>query len=114
MSDADPSEPSTSVSDLEIKDAHVIFNTAWEELEEEVGHDNLRFPKELILLGGAPGSGKGTQTRFIMGLRGLTCPPIVMSSLLNTPEAQRIKDAGGLVAIYECYLASHCPNSTRD
>ena len=45
--------------DLEIKDAEVIFTNVWEGLEEQVGHENLRFPKELILLGGAPGSGKG-------------------------------------------------------
>ena len=89
--------------DLEIKDAQVIFNTAWEELTESVGREQLRFPKELILLGGAPGSGKGTQTEFIMGLRGLTCPPIVVSSLLDTPEARRIKDAGGLVGDKEVF-----------
>lgn len=83
--------------DLEIKDAQVIFHAVWEELEEEVGHENLRFPKELILLGGAPGAGKGTQTRFIMQARGLTCPPIVVSELLVTPEAERIKDQGGMV-----------------
>ncbi len=83
--------------DLEIKDAHLIFDTVWESLEEEVGHENLRFPKEIILLGGAPGAGKGTQTRFIMEARGLTRPPIVISQLLVTPEAQKIKDQGGMV-----------------
>jgi adenylate kinase len=83
--------------DLEIKDAQVIFRTVWEGLEEEIGHENLRFPKELILLGGAPGAGKGTQTRFIMKARGLTCPPIVVSELLTSPEAQKIKDEGGMV-----------------
>ena len=83
--------------DLEIKDAHVIFKTVWDTLEEEVGHEHLRFPKELILLGGAPGAGKGTQTRFIMKARGLTRPPIVISELLVTPEAQKIKDQGGMV-----------------
>ncbi|MDA7932893.1 nucleoside monophosphate kinase [Mariniblastus sp.] len=83
--------------ELEIKDAHVIFDTVWESLEEEVGHENLRFPKELILLGGAPGSGKGTHTRFIMQSRGLTCPPIIISQLLTTPEATRIKDMGQMV-----------------
>ncbi len=83
--------------ELEIKDAHVIFDTVWEALEEEVGHENLRFPKELILLGGAPGSGKGTHTRFIMRARGLTCPPIIISQLLTTPEATRIKDMGQMV-----------------
>jgi adenylate kinase len=83
--------------DLEIKDALVIFKTVWSELQEEVGQDNLRFPKELILLGGAPGSGKGTHTKFIMNARGLTCPPIVVSDLLNTPAAQKIKDSGQMV-----------------
>lgn len=83
--------------DLEIKDAQVIFATVWEDLEEEIGRENLRFPKELILLGGAPGAGKGTQARFIMDARGLTCRPIVISDLLVTPEAQKIKDAGGMV-----------------
>jgi adenylate kinase len=83
--------------DLEIKDAHVIFNTVWEELEEEIGHENLRFPKEIILLGGAPGAGKGTQTRYILEARGLTQPAIVVSDLLTTPAAQKMKDQGGMV-----------------
>jgi adenylate kinase len=83
--------------DLEIKDATVIFDSIWESLEEEVGHENLRFPKEIILLGGAPGAGKGTQTQFIMQARGLTRPAIVISSLLTSPEAQKIKDRGGMV-----------------
>ncbi|NQV23082.1 MAG: nucleoside monophosphate kinase [Rhodopirellula sp.] len=83
--------------DLEVKDAHVIFKTVWEDLDEEIGHANLRFPKELILLGGAPGSGKGTHTRFIMTARGLTCRPIVISDLLTSPQAERIKERGGMV-----------------
>jgi adenylate kinase len=83
--------------DLEVKDAALIFETVWEDLEEEVGHANLRFPKELILLGGAPGSGKGTHTWYIMAARGLTCQPIVISDLLTSPEAERIKDGGGMV-----------------
>jgi adenylate kinase len=32
-----------------------------------------------------------------MKARGLTCPPIVISDLLVTPEAQKIKDQGGMV-----------------
>jgi adenylate kinase len=83
--------------DLEIKDAQVIFKTVWEELDEEIGHENLLFPKELILLGGAPGAGKGTHTKFIVQARGLTCNPIVISELLVTPEAQAIKNRGGMV-----------------
>ena len=90
-------DPSAVSSDLEIKDAEVIFNSVWLDLEEEVGRENLTFPKELILLGGAPGAGKGTHTQFIMRARGLTCPAVVISSLLNSPEAKKIKDTGRMV-----------------
>jgi adenylate kinase len=84
-------------SDLEIKDAQIIFSSIWRELENEFGRERMRFPKEIILLGGAPGSGKGTNTAFIAKVRGLTCQPIVMSSLLKSPEAQKLKDAGSMV-----------------
>jgi adenylate kinase len=85
------------IVDLEVKDARVIFTPVWESLEEEIGRENLRFPKEMILLGGAPGSGKGTQTQFINEARGLTCPPIVMSELLTTPEMEKLKAQGSMV-----------------
>jgi adenylate kinase len=87
----------TKRSDLEIKDAALIFGSIWRELEAEFGHEHLRFPKEIILLGGAPGAGKGTNTAFIAKVRGLTCQPIVISSLLNSPEAQALKNAGNMV-----------------
>ncbi|MDR1279433.1 MAG: nucleoside monophosphate kinase, partial [Opitutaceae bacterium] len=93
-------KPAPAVSahhDLEIKDAQLIFDSVWHALEIELGRENLRFPKEIILLGGAPGSGKGTNTGFILKARGLTCAPLVVSSLLDTPEARKIKDAGGMV-----------------
>lgn len=84
-------------ADLEIKDAQLIFNRVWRELESEIGCENLRFPKELILLGGAPGSGKGTNTDFIREVRGIAAEPIVVSQLLDSPEAQKIKAGGGMV-----------------
>ena len=89
--------PASQLLDLEVKDVRVIFKPIWDDLAEEVGQENLRFPKEIILLGGAPGAGKGTHTRFIMQARGLTCPPIVISDLLTTPEAEKIKVQGGMV-----------------
>ena len=90
--------PSTGkMSDLEIKDAHLIFDSVWSNLEEAVGRENLRFPKEIILLGGAPGAGKGTNTAFITRARGLTCPPVVVSGLLDSPEARALKDSGNMV-----------------
>lgn len=84
-------------SDLEIKDARIIFEPIWDDLESHFGRQHLRFPKEIILLGGAPGAGKGTNTAFIAKTRGLTCAPIVMSSLLDTPEMKKIKDAGNMI-----------------
>ena len=96
-STANKAEPPKRVNDLEIKDAQIIFNAVWRELVEEYGLENLRFAKEIILLGGAPGSGKGTHTRFILEERGLTCDSIIISSLLDSPLAKRIKDSGGMV-----------------
>ena len=90
-------KPKAVVHDLEIKDAQIIFNSVWNELEQDLGDDMLRFPKEIILLGGAPGSGKGTHARFIQKTRGLTCPSIVVSSLLTSPEARKVIDAGYMV-----------------
>jgi adenylate kinase len=87
----------SKLTDLEIKDAHLIFDSVWQDLESDFGRENLRFPKEIILLGGAPGAGKGTNTEFITKTRGLTCPPVVMSALLDSPEARSLKDAGNMV-----------------
>jgi adenylate kinase len=92
------STPATGkLSDLEIKDAQLIFGSVWQTIEEDFGRENLRFPKEIILLGGAPGAGKGTNTEFITKTRGLTCQPIVISALLDSPEAQALKNAGNMV-----------------
>jgi adenylate kinase len=91
------SAPAARITDLEIKDAQIIFGAVWQRLEADVGLEHLRFPKEIILLGGAPGSGKGTHTRFISKARGLTHGPVVISALLDSPEARRFKDAGIMV-----------------
>jgi len=95
----EPARPQAAAPtmDLEIKDAQLIFNTIWETLVAELGEENLTFPKEIIWLNGAPGAGKGTQTRFIMDYCGLTAPPVVISELLTSPEANRLKDAGMMV-----------------
>ncbi len=93
-----PLPPTTGkLTDLEIKDAYLIFESVWQDLESDFGRENLRFPKEIILLGGAPGAGKGTNTAFITKTRGLTCAPIVISALLDSPDARTLKDAGNMV-----------------
>jgi adenylate kinase len=83
--------------ELEIKDAQLIFGAVWHELEGKLGRSQMRFPRELILLGGAPGAGKGTNSDFIRKVRGIDAPPVVVSQLLDTPEARAIKARGGMV-----------------
>ncbi|MEN8661703.1 MAG: nucleoside monophosphate kinase [Lentimonas sp.] len=95
--DSKQDKNSEKLRDLEVKDAQIIFNSVWASLEEDVGEDQLRFPKEIFWLNGAPGAGKGTNTSFIMQYRDLTAPPLVVSELLKSPEAERLKDAGMLV-----------------
>jgi adenylate kinase len=87
----------TNSPDLEVKDALLIFGGAWRELEGEFGRNKMRFPRELILLGGAPGAGKGTNSDFIRKVRGIDAPPLVISQLLNTPEALAMKARGAMV-----------------
>ena len=93
-----PLKPETQkqVEDLEVKDAQLIFQAVWHELEEDVGVENLRFPAEIFWLNGSPGAGKGTQTAFIMEFRDLTEKPIIVSELLRSPEARKKMDAGML------------------
>jgi adenylate kinase len=105
MPSSAPDRNAPKALDLEVKDVRVIFTPIWDALEEDVGREHLRFPKEIILLGGAPGAGKGTQTQFIMEARGLTCPPIVMSELLTTPEMEKLKAQGGMVGDAEAVAA---------
>jgi adenylate kinase len=98
--DADnaPLKPNTNkkIEDLEVKDAQLIFQAVWHELEEDFGVENLRFPAEIFWLNGSPGAGKGTQTAFIMEFRDLTEKPIIVSELLKSPEALKKMDAGML------------------
>jgi len=56
-----------------------------------------KFPRKITWLAGAPGAGKGTNSVLIADTLGYKAPTIVMSSLLDSPECKRIKDAGGMV-----------------
>ena len=92
-----PKPAETAHLDPAIEHAHVIFRDVWHELEVQHPRESLRFPKEIIWLNGAPGSGKGTNTPFILRERSITAPPIVVADLLNSDEFQRIKNAGNLI-----------------
>lgn len=76
--------------------AKAVFSAAWARLEARHG-DRLRAPREQIYLMGAPGSGKGTNTVFILESRGLT-RAVTMSSLLQSdPRIAAAMAAGELV-----------------
>ena len=87
----------TTVTDLEVKDEFLIFSAVWDDLLAKCGKEHLRFPSEFIWLGGAPGAGKGTNTPFIAKTRDITAVPVVVSSLLDSPAAQVLKNAGKMV-----------------
>lgn len=97
MSDSAHQSPAPAVSDLEIKDAAVIFESVWAALERERGREKMAFPAEILWLNGAPGAGKGTNTDFIVKSRDYASDPIVVSDLLQSPEARKRIDAGMLV-----------------
>jgi len=81
----------------ESSDALQIFDSVWTEIESKLGMENLRFPSKIFWLNGAPGSGKGTQTDVLLEVCGLTAQPIVISDLLQSPEAKHLKDLGIMV-----------------
>jgi hypothetical protein len=79
------------IGSVEVEDPNIIFSSTWRRLVGKYGTEDLTFPREFLLLGGAPGAGKGTCSPFITRARGYTTSPIVMSDLLNSPQAKRIK-----------------------
>jgi adenylate kinase len=87
---------------LEFPDPKVIFEAVWNKVKgRRGGEEKMNFPGEILWLGGAPGSGKGTNTPFVLRERGITSQPIVMSDLLNSPYMQKIKAQGKLVGDLE-------------
>lgn len=95
-----PSSKSLSSSKMdedEEKNARLLFNQVIQELIQENHGKPLLFPKEIIFLLGAPGSGKGTMTHYIQKSRGLTAKPIVCSDILDAPEYRAIKERGELI-----------------
>ena len=78
------------VPDSVLEQAGTIFRDVWSRIAPRIESGLARLPKEIIWLGGAPGSGKGTNTNFILRERGITAPSIVTSDLLDTPEMRRL------------------------
>merc|ERR1719242_1512881 len=94
---------SESIYDYERKttaegDAKVTFELIFSEISAKMGGDeNMVFPKDIMWLCGAPGSGKGEVTQWIMYQRGYHAEPIQISHILQGPEVEELKSAGKLV-----------------
>lgn len=80
-----------------VEEAKAIFDGVWNSLLEDYGVEELNFPERIFWLNGAPGSGKGTNTAFIMERVGIRTQPVVISDLLEGEEVRKIMDAGLLV-----------------
>lgn len=87
---------SASSTEASAKAAQLLDNV-WSDLERDLGKDKLVFPTVILWLNGAPGAGKGTNTRTIMKVTGIEQKPVVVSDLLATPEFIKIKNSGALV-----------------
>jgi adenylate kinase len=88
----------------EVKDAKILFERVWKKVTLD-GKTIPHLPAKLLFLGGSPGAGKGTNSEFIMKIREVTSPPIVISSLLVSAAAKQRKDSGMLVGDSEVLQA---------
>ncbi|MDR1401999.1 MAG: nucleoside monophosphate kinase [Puniceicoccales bacterium] len=77
--------------------AYSLFQRVWEDLCSKFGEKNLKFPRQIIFLNGAPGAGKGTNTITVMRVFEISSKPVEVSSLLTTPECEELKEKGMLV-----------------
>jgi len=79
------------------EDPGTVFREVMGRIGKGRGERRLSFPREIVFLNGAPGAGKGQQTPFILGVRGLSSKPIVMSDLMDDPKLQGYKDRGDMI-----------------
>eukprot|EP00899_Mesostigma_viride_P014321 jgi/Mesvir1/22890/Mv19413-RA.1 len=71
-------------------EALTVFDSCWRRVEEKLGgKQHMNFPREIVWLNGAPGSGKGTNTPAILKSRNFQAKLIQMSNLLQDHPAAR-------------------------
>ncbi len=80
-----------------IASAQQLMADVWPQIEAASAGKPPVFPRQLVWLNGAPGAGKGTNTRIIMQILGIERQPVVVSDLLSSPEFIKIKNSGALV-----------------
>lgn len=72
-----------------------MFCRVWKRLLSEF--PEIKLPRTIVWVNGAPGAGKGTNTRNIMRVMGISTRPIIVSDLLHSPEFQQKIDQGLLI-----------------
>jgi adenylate kinase len=78
-------------------EAVFLFDRIWDQLSAG-DTKKVSFPGQIVWVNGAPGAGKGTNTRHIMRAMGIPTRPIVVSELLaNSPDLKEKIDQGRLV-----------------
>jgi len=77
-------------------DTAELFDSVWRSISKR--YEYMSFPSEIIWLNGAPGSGKSTNTPFILQARGLNAQPIIMSDLLSHPSFKERIDRGDMIS----------------
>jgi adenylate kinase len=65
--------------------------------EEHHLSKGMSFPRPIVWLSGAPGSGKGANSCHVMRVLGISAEPIVVSDLLNSEDLKNHKDHGDLI-----------------
>ena len=76
--------------------SQATFEASWRKVEAKLGK-RMQSPRELVFLNGAPGSGKGTNTPFLLQSRGLTRSICASDLLVSDADAQRLVSKGELV-----------------
>ncbi|CAJ0759880.1 5395_t:CDS:10, partial [Entrophospora sp. SA101] len=75
----------------EIKDAKLIFNQSWRNVEATFGRENI--------------CGKGTHTNSILKARGITNPAVCMSELLRSPDCLDLINKGQMIILESLFRA---------
>jgi adenylate kinase len=89
----------------------MLFCRIWSRLLEN--SKRILFPVEVVWINGAPGSGKGTNTRNVMRALNISARPIIVSDLLNDDKFKEKIDRGMLIddeevtyAVFKCMVES--------
>ena len=80
--------------------ASALFDASWRRLVAKVREEGrqLRAPREVVWLNGAPGSGKGANTPFIIRSRPVKMKAVSMSQVVSSlPSAKDAINTGALV-----------------